>query len=81
MNGPLKRLNDLLNEAGSADKEADAVIVRFRNRPTDGNKRLLFETTICLEESKFETFPGGYSTRLDRRPANQGGDQLHIERR
>lgn len=81
MNGPIKRLNELLKESGATDAEAEAVVVRFRNMPSSDSQRLIYETTICLGESRFETFPGGFTTRLDRRPPNQGGDQLHITKR
>lgn len=56
------------------------VIVILRNRPTDNEPQYLVESVVeTLEEGKTKKLSGGYSTRLDRRPESQGGDQLHID--
>jgi hypothetical protein len=61
------------------DGEADDLIVTFKNRPSDETRRFLFESAIALDEGKSKQWPGGYQTRLDKRPTNQGGNQIHIE--
>ncbi len=43
-----------------------------------GNSKLLLEYMVVIEEGKIKEWINGYSYRLDRRPDNHGGDQLHI---
>jgi hypothetical protein len=68
----IDRIFDALNE-----DEPEKLIVRFSNRPTSASYRLKFATALCLTESKHQKI-GNFTTRLDNRPANQGGPQLHI---
>jgi len=57
------------------------IIVSFTNSPSKSAPKLLFESLQIVEEGKTKEWGKGYSYRLDRRPANQGGDQLHIQGR
>lgn len=59
-------------------RESDSLIVRLQNGPSDSTTKFLVESTIGLDEGKVQQWSGGYSSRLDRRPTNQGGEQLHI---
>lgn len=72
----------LAQKGDSATQEevpAEEVVVTFVNRPSLSNEQLLFESAVLsLEEGKTKDWSSGYRYRLDRRPENQGGDQLHI---
>ncbi len=72
----------LAQKGDSATQEelpAEQVVVTFVNRPFLSNEQLLFESAVVsLEEGKTKDWGRGYRYRLDRRPENQGGDQLHI---
>jgi len=82
-----KTFKEYLSES-MAEKIADStgdelytqeVVVRFKNAPREGIARFLFESRLqTLEEGKTKDWGSGYTYRLDRRPENQGGDQLHI---
>jgi hypothetical protein len=61
------------------DQYASEVTVRLKNAPLRPSGELLLESRwAVLEEGKTRPWKNGYSIRLDRRPENQGGDQLHI---
>lgn len=66
--------------AGSQEERlSNEVVVVFKNHPSATAAKLLLESALqSLEEGKTKEWGKGYSTRLDRRPENQGGDQLHI---
>jgi hypothetical protein len=63
--------------AAVGEEEPTGLIIRFSNRPSSSVQRLSFSTALCLEESKHQR-QGNYTSRLDRRPENQGGPQLHV---
>ena len=75
-----KEFLDKKNETSvQEDVPAEEIVLKFVNRPSIGNEQLLFESaTLSLEEGKTKDWGSGYRYRLDRRPENQGGDQLHI---
>lgn len=60
------------------NKEAVALIVKFKNTPSKKAPKLLFESFLSIEEGKLKNWGDGFSYRLDRRPDHMGGDQLHI---
>jgi hypothetical protein len=60
------------------DREADEVVVKFKNLPSEKGIRFLVESAFGLDEGKIQRYSGGFSSRLDHRPDEQGGDQLHI---
>jgi hypothetical protein len=82
MRTPQSRAREIIEAmAGRGDFDdalAEKVIVRFKNAPSDDSTRLVFDTVQCLEESKFRRIQN-HTIRLDKRPANQGGPQMHIE--
>mgnify|MGYP000901151144 FL=1 len=57
---------------------SDEVVVKFINSPTKMAPKYLFENLEVIEEGKTKNWGKGYSYRIDRRPANMGGDQIHI---
>jgi hypothetical protein len=70
-----------------ADNRADCLTIRFKRRPNSILKRILEEGTTLKEgelESFFEqagkekSWDNRHVFRMDRRPASQGGDQIHI---
>ena len=78
-----REIIDIMAQRGDFDdageeRSAAQVTVQFANAPSDDSERLLFETVRCLEESKFRKI-GNHMLRMDNRPANQGGPQLHIQ--
>ena len=60
------------------EKTADKIVVKFQNSPTKMAPKFLFENLQSIEEGKTKNWGKGYSYRIDRRPANMGGDQIHI---
>ena len=71
----MANLGDLIGYDG----EASEVLVQFTNQPSVGDALLSFRTATVITEGKTEKLPSGHITRLDKRPANQGGYQLHIK--
>lgn len=65
---------DAVNREGTSEK----IVVIFKNKPTKKAPQLLYESLYQLEEGKEKNWDSGHKYRLDRRPADQGGDQLHI---
>ncbi|OQC56104.1 MAG: hypothetical protein BWX51_02145 [Bacteroidetes bacterium ADurb.Bin012] len=57
---------------------SDEVVVKFINSPTKMAPKYLFENLEVIEEGETKNWGKGYSYRIDRRPANMGGDQIHI---
>ena len=57
---------------------SDEVVVKFINSPTKMAPKYLFENLEAIEEGETKNWGKGYSYRIDRRPANMGGDQIHI---
>jgi hypothetical protein len=75
----MKTFKEFLNEDQGEDRYCNVVTVVFRNKPSARATRLLFESQLqLLEEGKTKDWGNGYSYRLDRRPDNQGGNQIHI---
>ena len=70
---------ELIDRLFAAVQEDDptGLIIRFANRPSSSIRSLSFATALCLEESKFQTH-GKFTSRLDNRPENQGGPQVHV---
>ena len=64
----------------NSDEESTAkeIIVRFKNSPSKLAPKVLFESLQTIEEGETKNWGKGYSYRLDRRPRNMGGDQIHI---
>lgn len=60
------------------EESSENLIVVFKNTPSKKAPRALFEHLSLLEEGKTKAWKNGYSYRLDRRPDNMGGDQIHI---
>jgi hypothetical protein len=65
----MKSFKEFINE----EKTSASLVVNIR-----GNSSMLLENMQAIEEGKTKEWKKGYSYRLDRRPENQGGDQLHI---
>lgn len=65
----MKSFKEFINE----EKASKTLVVNIR-----GNTSMLLESMQVIEEGKTKEWKKGYSYRLDRRPENQGGDQLHI---
>jgi hypothetical protein len=63
--------------AGQEELEISELIVTFKNTTSKAAPALLFENNL-IEEGKQKEWGNGYSYRLDKRPENQGGNQLHI---
>ncbi len=60
------------------ERTANKVVVKFKNSPTKLAPKSPFESLQFIEEGKTKNWGKGYSYRIDRRPANMGGDQIHI---
>lgn len=81
------RFKDFYEDA--EEHEADELILILKNRPSDETDRLILECNLALLEGEQVLEEGGptkqwnsaLSYRLDHRPANQGGDQLHVNGR
>lgn len=65
----MKSFKEFINE----EKTSASLVVNIRS-----NSSMLLENMQAIEEGKTKEWKKGYSYRLDRRPENQGGDQLHI---
>lgn len=63
------------------EKTANEIVVRFKNSPSKLAPKFLFEAHQVIEEGKLKNWRKGYSYRVDRRPANMGGNQIHIYNR
>ena len=70
------------------DHETGELILILKNRPSDETDRLVLECNLALLEGEQVLEEGAQgqpdsalSYRSDRRPANQGGDQLHVDGR
>jgi hypothetical protein len=74
----MKILDVIGNEGGSGS--SNILTVRLANKPSQITARVLVEAAY-IEEAQEKSWGSGYFYRLDRRPAHQGGDQLHIYRR
>jgi hypothetical protein len=75
----MKTLKEFLSESDGEERHSRTVVVVFSNYPSSKKAQLLFESCLQeLEEGKTKEWSSGYTYRLDRRPQNQGGDQLHI---
>jgi hypothetical protein len=76
-NRPLPKLATLARAIlRTQDRYSDKIVVRFKNLPTSNASRFLIESILC--EGKVRHLSGGFKTISDTRPANQGGNQLHI---
>ena len=74
----MKTLKEYLKKL-QEERFSNEVVVIFKNDPSKKATKFLFESALLsLEEGKTKQWGKGYATRLDRRPENQGGDQLHI---
>lgn len=63
------------------EKKSSKVAVIFKNLPSTVAAKYLVETALmCIEEGKFFDYDSRHSCRLDKRPDNMGGSQLHIQR-
>lgn len=62
----------------SQEGESDKIVVTFKNKPSKKAPGLLYESLCFIEEGKTKDWDSRHRYRLDRRPANMGGDQLHI---
>ncbi len=60
------------------EREIKELIVTFSNTPSKISPEFLTRVLNEIVEGKEKEWRKGYSYRLDRRPASQGGDQLHI---
>jgi hypothetical protein len=79
-NRPLPKLAPLARAILRAQNHySQKVVVRFGNMPSRAASILAFLSESALCEGRTRELSGGYTTRLDRRPPNQGGDQLHIQ--
>jgi hypothetical protein len=59
--------------------ESDEVVVVIKKSPPTNGVKINLESVLNgVEEGNTKFWGNGYSTRLDRRPEDQGGDQLHI---
>lgn len=70
----MKTFKEFLEQERTSNK----VVVKFQNSPTNLAPNFLFESLHVIEEGKTKDWGKGYSYRIDRRPANMGGDQIHI---
>lgn len=73
----MKRFKEYLAE----EKDSKKVVVKFINSPSKMAPKFLFESLQHVEEGKAKDWEKGYCYRVDRRPANMGGDQIHIYRK
>lgn len=65
----MKSFKEFINE----EKTSKSLVIIIRD-----NSSLILESLQVIEEGKTKEWKKGYSYRLDRRPNNQGGDQLHV---
>jgi len=65
----MKSFKEFINE----EKTSKSLVIKIRDTSS-----LLLERVQVIEEGKTKQWKKGYSYRLDRRPDNQGGDQLHV---
>jgi len=70
----MKTFDEFLGE----ERHAQNLTVVFRNAPTEQTAKVLFEGACVVNEGQTKDCGRGYSTRLDRRSDQTGGDQLHI---
>lgn len=68
-------------ETISHEGQSEKIVVRFKNKPSKKAPELLYENLYLLEEGKTKEWDSRHTYRLDRRPANMGGDQLHVNGR
>lgn len=71
------RASEIIEDLTNPPQYSAKIVVIFKNRPSRSVARLLLEQSFSLVEGKHQQF-GNYRTRLDNRPVNQGGPQLHI---
>jgi hypothetical protein len=62
----------------TCEEISENLIVVFKNSPSNNLQKALFENFSLLDEGILKTWGNGYTYRLDRRPDNLGGDQIHI---
>jgi hypothetical protein len=75
----MKTFKEFIADSKEEERSAHKMIVILKNRPSEQSARVLLESNMqILEEGKTKEWGSGYTYRLDRRPQNQGGDQLHI---
>jgi hypothetical protein len=73
----MKKFKEFIKE----EKTAKQLTVTFKNSPSKMAPKYLFEHSEQLElieEGKEKPWGDGYTYRLDKRPQNMGGNQIHI---
>lgn len=63
-----------------SDGEAGLLRVRFKNKPSKQALNARFLCESILLEGQWKKYDNKHDVRLDKRPPNMGGDQLHIRR-
>jgi hypothetical protein len=77
----MKSFKEFLEEDEWEESHSETLSIRVVGR-TDRRAELLLESAYeLIEEGRWAPAASGHEIRLDRRPENQGGDQLHIRKK
>jgi hypothetical protein len=77
----MKTFKEFFDDRNGDWDSSDTLLIEFSNQPSGDALKLLTENRLLLTEGQWKDHKKGYQYRYDKRPKNQGGDQIHIKRR
>ena len=77
----MKSFKEFLEDDEWEEAYSDILTISILGRTTGSDQLLLESAYEHIEEGQWGPTKKGHEIRLDKRPENQGGDQLHIRKK